>query len=225
MTIDEYFGDWMKVVDKQEAMRIMGWLKTINPNAICPSIKNVFRAFELCPYKECRAVFIGQDPYPQRRVATGVLFGNSKDTSENELSPSLEIIKEAVINYEVPHNYIIFDQTLESWARQGILMINSALTCELNKVGSHVMTWRPFITKLLRNLSKWNTALIYVLFGKQAQTLTPYINSKTNYIIEIEHPAYFARTNTKMPKDLFPRISKIAERINNVPFEWYKELN
>ena len=61
MTIDEYFGDWMKVLDRAETMKIMGWLKTVNPNTLCPALPNVFRAFKLCPYKECRVIFIGQD--------------------------------------------------------------------------------------------------------------------------------------------------------------------
>lgn len=61
MTIDEYFGDWMRVIDKTEAMKIMGWLKAVNTNLLCPSIRNVFRAFELCSYRELKAVFIGQD--------------------------------------------------------------------------------------------------------------------------------------------------------------------
>lgn len=225
MTIEEYFGDWMKVLDKQETMKVMGWLRTVNSNFLCPSIRNVFRAFELCSYRDCKAIFIGQDPYPQRGVATGILFGNSRSTPEDKLSPSLNIVKEAAINYEIPHYGVVFDQTLESWARQGILMINSALTCEVNKVGSHIMIWRPFIAKLLKNLSGYNTGMIYVLFGKQAQTFKPYISNKFNYIIEVEHPAYFARTNTKMPKNVFIEINKIIKGITKVPFEWYTELN
>lgn len=225
MSIEEYFGDWMKVLNKQEILRIMDKLKTINPNSLCPSMKNIFKAFELCNYYECKAVFIGQDPYPQMGVSTGILFGNNTDTKENNLSPSLKIIKEAAINFEFPHYGIIFDNTLESWAKQGILMINSALTCEVNKVGSHVMLWRPFITKFLKLMSINTTGIIYVLFGKQAQTLTPYINKRSNHIIEVEHPAYFARTNTKMPKDLFYKINKLNKSINNVSFKWYEELN
>lgn len=225
MTIEEYFGDWTKVLDKQETMKIIKWLKSINTSSICPSIRNVFKAFELCSYNNCKAIFIGQDPYPQKNVATGILFGNNKNTLESKLSPSLEVIKEAAIDYEVPHGPIIFDCTLESWAKQGILMINSALTCELNKVGSHVMMWRPFIVKFLKKMSLYNPGIIYVLFGKQAQTFTPYINAKFNHIIEVEHPAYFARTNTKMPKSLFNIISNLNKSINGTNFEWYQELN
>lgn len=207
MTIDEYFGDWMKVLDRAETMKMMGWLKTVNPNTLCPALPNVFRAFKLCPYNKCRVVFIGQDPYPQKGVATGVLFGNSKDTPEDKLSPSLQVVKESAINFEIPHNIITFDQTLESWAKQGILMINSALTCEVNKIGSHVNQWRPFVSKLVKNLSYRETGLIYVLFGKQAQTLKPYIDERYNDIIEIEHPAYFARTNKIMPYSVFKQMN------------------
>lgn len=207
MTIDEYFGDWMKVLDRVETMKMMGWLKTVNSNTLCPTLPNVFRAFKLCPYKECRVVFIGQDPYPQKGVATGILFGNSKETPEDKLSPSLQVVKESAINFEIPHNIITFDQTLESWAKQGILMINSALTCEVNKVGSHVNQWRPFVSKLVKNLSYRETGLIYVLFGKQAQTLKPYIDERYNDIIEIEHPAYFARTNKIMPYSVFKQMN------------------
>lgn len=209
MTIDEYFGDWMKVLDRAETMKIMGWLKTVNPSTLCPALPNVFRAFKLCPYNKCKVVFIGQDPYPQKGVATGILFGNSKDTPEDKLSPSLDVVKESAINYEIPHNIITFDQTLESWAKQGILMINSALTCEVNKVGSHVNQWRPFVSKLVKNLSYRETGLIYVLFGKQAQTLKPYIDERYNDIIEVEHPAYFARTNKIMPYSVFKQMNDI----------------
>lgn len=107
-----------------------------------------------------KVVFLGQDPYPQKGVATGILFGNSEDTPEDRLSPSLQIVKEAAINYEIPHNRIEFDNTLESWAKQGILMINTALTCE---VGSHFELWKPFVSKLIHNLSYKNNGIVYLL--------------------------------------------------------------
>lgn len=224
MTLEEYFGRWMRVVDKKELGAILNKLGLeYKRRPICPTQSNVFKAFELCPYDELKVVMLGQDPYPQKGVATGVLFGNSKEVTEENLSPSLQIVKEAAINFEIPHNCIIFDQTLESWAKQGILMINSALTVEMNKIGSHVMLWRPFIAKLLKNLSEWNTGIIYVLFGKQAQTFKPYINKQFNTIIEEDHPAYFARTGTSMPHTVFEQVSKLTKDKYGVPITWYKE--
>ena len=222
MTIDEYFGDWMKVLDRNETMKIMGWLRTINKETLCPNIKDVFKAFKLCPYNKCRVIFVGQDPYPQRGVAQGVLFGNSSDTPENKLSSSLQIIKESVINFEIPHNLITFDPTLESWAKQGILMINSALTTEVGKIGVHMMKWRPFMIAFLKQMSMINPGIIYILFGSQAQILEPYI-SKNNYVLKIEHPAYFARTNKKMPYHIWKDINKILYDLYGERIEWFKE--
>lgn len=223
MTIDEYFGDWMNVLDRVETIKVIEWLNKVNPNNICPTLPNIFRAFKLCSYKDCNIVFISQDPYPQKGVATGILFGNNKDTKEEDLSPSLKIIKNAAINFEIPHNFINFDPTLESWAKQGILMLNSALTCEVNKIGSHVNVWRPFISKFLKNLSNKSTNMIYVLFGRQAQTFKPYINSKLNRIIEVEHPAYFARYNKDMPTGIFTEINKIMKGFYGTTIKWYEE--
>jgi uracil-DNA glycosylase len=222
MTIDEYFGDWMKVLDRNETMKIMGWLRTVNKETLCPNIKDVFKAFKLCSYNKCRVIFVGQDPYPQRGVAQGVLFGNSSDTPENKLSPSLQIIKESVINFEIPHNFITFDPTLESWAKQGILMINSALTTEVGKIGVHMMKWRPFMIAFLKQMSMINPGIIYVLFGSQAQILEPYIN-KNNYVLKIEHPAYFARINKKMPYHIWKDINKILYDLYGERIEWFKE--
>lgn len=225
MTIEEYFGRWMRVIDKKELILIMNELKKINPTVLCPSMRNVFRAFELCKYDDCRVVFLGQDPYPQKGVATGILFGNRKETPNDKLSPSLEVIKECAIDYTVPHAPIDFDITLESWAKQGILMINSALTCKMNEVGSHVNMWRPFVSKLLKNLSEKESGIIYVLFGRQAQTFKPYIRKDYNFIIEIEHPAYFARTQTLMPHRVFTDIDKILKDYYDTKIVWYNEFN
>ena len=223
MTIDEYFGDWMKVLDRKETVKIMNWLKTTDSSTLCPSIKNVFKAFKLCSYNECKVIFIGQDPFPQKGVAQGILFGNSSNTPEDKLSPSLKVVKESVINFDIPHNLITFDPTLESWAKQGILMLNSALTTEVGKVGIHTLKWRPFIGSFLKNMSEKNTGIIYVFFGSQAKSLNTYINNNNNYKLFIEHPAYYARLNKRMPSNIWYTVQKLVYNIYGTSIEWYKE--
>ena len=226
MTLDEYFGDWMKVIDRAELNNVMTKVgQEYKRKPICPAQPDVFKAFRLCSLKNLKIVMLLQDPYPQKGVATGLALANNSKILDSELSSSLKVIKEAVINFEIPHYCITFDPTLESWAKQGILMLNSALTVEMNKVGSHVMIWRPFIIALLKHLSECETGIIYVLFGRQAQTFKPYINSRFNHIIEIEHPAYFARSGTKMPHQLFIDISNRVKGIYGVPIKWYEEYN
>lgn len=222
MTVEEYFGDWVKVIDSDEITRIMKWLNSINVNNIRPFYKHIFRAFRECSYKDCNVVMLSQDPYPQPGVATGVLFGNSKETLENLLSPSLQVVKESVINYEIPHGPVEFDNTLESWAKQGILMINFALTCEVNNVGSHVKIWRPFIARLIENISLYDNGLVFVLFGNQAQSFKSYIKG-FHKIIEVQHPAYFARRNEIMPHSTFTEINKFLKAQYNEQIEFYKE--
>lgn len=224
MTLEEYFGRWMRVIDKRELESVLSKLgPEYKRKPICPAQSNVFKAFEVCSYDKLKVVMLGQDPYPQKGVATGILFGNKEGTRDEDLSPSLQIIKEAAINFEIPHNCIIFDPTLESWAKQGILMINSALTVEMNKIGSHVMLWRPFIASLLKKLSENETGIIYVLFGKQAQTFKPYINKQFNTVLEENHPAYFARTGEVMPHTVFEQISKLTKGMYGMPITWYQE--
>lgn len=224
MTVEEYFGDWVSIFNMKELNNVMCQLRVeYQRKKICPAQHDVFKAFKLCPFKNLKVVMLGQDPYPQKEVATGILFGNRADVQEKNLSPSLQIIKEAAINFEVSKNSCIFDPTLESWAKQGILMLNSALTVEMNKVGSHVMIWRPFIIALLKHLSECETSIIYVLFGRQAQTFKPYINKQFNDILEIEHPAYYARLNKRMPSELFATISNMCKDKYGVPIKWYQE--
>ena len=224
MNITEYLGDWTKVMDLDKLTTILHKLSLeYRTKDIAPKQSNIFKAFKLCPLDKLRVVMLFQDPYPQKGVATGIALGNSTNTPEQELSPSLKIVKEAAINFEIPHYSIIFDNTLESWARQGILMLNSALTVEVNRIGSHTMLWRPFISSLIQNLSNYRTDLIFVLFGRQAQSFKPYISKHFNYILEIEHPAYFARNNKRIPVEFFSNLNCLVEQCYKESIKWYNE--
>ena len=218
MTIEEYFGDWSKIVDLKEADRILKSL-TLSKQSICPQFKDIFRAFKLCPFKELRVLIIGQDPYPQK----GIAFANSPNTQEDSYSPSLEILRESVIDYTIPHRTIIFDPSLEKWESQGVLLLNSALTCQLGRVGSHSLLWRPFIKSLLTNLSKQTCGIVYVLMGTEAQSFEPYINKQFNHIVRIRHPSYYARTKTRMPSELWQEVNNILIGQNGYGIEWYQE--
>lgn len=224
MTLSDYLGDWLKVIDTKILSRILTILeKEYSNKMITPTQNNVFKAFNLCPYDSLKVIFLGLDPYPQKDVATGILFGNAKNIPNNALSPSLQIVKESVIDYTIPKNSIIFDNSLENWCKQGVLMINSALTTEVNKTGSHTMLWRPFISSLLENISYKNSGIVYVLLGSQAQTFTPYINAKFNDILLDKHPAYYARIGEKMSNKIFREIDKLLIHKYGKSIKWFTE--
>ena len=221
MTIEEYFGDWLKVIDKQELYKVINKINMLYKTQQCePAYNNIFKAFNITPYSDLCIVSLAQDPYPQKGVATGICFGNQKSVSK--LSPSLEVLREAVINFEIPHNLITFDPSLEEWSKQGVLLLNSALTVEVDKPNSHSVIWRPFIISLLRNLSAINPGLIYILWGTEAKTFRRYI-SNTNNVYTMPHPAYCARTNTKIPHSLFNELNTLLYLQYGRCIEWYKE--
>jgi len=221
MTIEEYFGDWLNIIDKQELYTVVNKVNNLYKVEQCePAYNNIFKAFNKTPYNKLKIVSIALDPYFQKGVATGIAFAN--DRNSVKLSPSLEIIKEAVINFEIPHNCITFDPSLEEWSNQGILLLNSALTVETGKPNSHLTVWRPFITSLLKNLSQVNPGLIYILWGTEAKTFKSYIE-QNNIVYTMPHPAYYARTNTKIPYSFFTDLNKTVYKQFKEKIEWFKE--
>lgn len=217
MTLINYFGDWLNVINIKELEKVVSAINYIYKRKIVvPNYSDIFKAFTLCSLHDCKVVFLGQDPYPQKDIATGIAFGNKLGTIN--LSPSLQVIKNSVLD-----PYEVFDETLESWGKQGILMLNSALTCEVNNVGSHIMLWRPFIVKLLQNMSSYDTGLVYVLWGSQAQTFEPYIG-KNNHILKHKHPAWYARNNTPLPSLIFDKINRILINNYGIPIKWCANL-
>jgi uracil-DNA glycosylase len=112
---------------------------------------------------------------------------------------------------------------LEKWEEQGVLLLNTALSCLLGRAGSHSLMWRPFIRNLLTNLSKRTTGIVYILMGSQAQSLESCIDTKSNYVIRIRHPSYYARTKTRMPSDIWRQVDQILIGQNGYGIEWYQE--
>lgn len=226
MTIQEYFGDWCKVIDTMEADRMLKKLAGLK-QVICPKVKDIFKAFTLCSLHDLKVVIIGQDPYCNlvngSPVATGVAFANSSDTLECNYSPSLDVLMESVIDFTKPHGNIIFDPSLEKWEEQGVLLLNAALSCKAWCKGSHALLWRPFIKSFLTNLSAYDTGIVYVLMGTEAQSFEPYINSKYNHIIKVKHPSWYARNHMSMPSELWFKINELLIGHYGFGIQWYKE--
>lgn len=227
MTIEDYFGDWSQVIDLKKVDRLTRSLAQMP--GICPLPKDIFKAFHLCSLKNLRVVLLGMDPYNNLRnkkpVATGLAFANSPDTPKESLSPSLDIIRESLKGLTEPYERINFDVSLEKWEEQGVLLLNSALTCKVGQPGSHMLLWRPFIESLLTTLSKTVTGIVYVLMGSDAKSFEPYINERFNHIIKTKHPAWYARDKTPMPSDLWTDINKILIGQNGYGIQWYTESN
>jgi uracil-DNA glycosylase len=181
-----------------------------------PPLKHVFRAFEECPVDKLKVIMIGQDPYPHFGVADGIAFSCS---ITGKLQPSLQKIFEEIT--KTVHGYWPKEQSsdLTRWANQGVLLLNSALTCEIDKVGSHYNVWKEFIAYTMDILNFTDTGLIFVLMGKQAQELEGMIGEH-HHIIKTTHPAY--ASYTKQPWDsgnMFNEVNKIINGQNGPEFK------
>lgn len=179
-----------------------------------PPLKHVFRAFEECPYRDLKVVIIGQDPYPQLGVADGIAFSCS---ITRELQPSLKYILGAVektIHQEFPTYQ---DPDLTRWANQGVLLLNTALTTEVDKIGKHYPVWQKFIVSVIDMLSWYNPGLIWVFMGKQAEELESLVSSN-HYKFKVSHPASAAYQHAKEwdSQDVFVKINDIL-KANNGP--------
>ena len=110
-----------------------------------PRFKDVFNAFYECPYDKVKVVIVGQDPYPQLGVADGIAFSCSR---KGKTEKSLQYIFKALYDGE----YEGHDNDLRRWANQGVLLLNTAFTCQVNKIGSHYAIWKSFTEYLFEIL-------------------------------------------------------------------------
>ena len=180
------------------------WELSNDNKKFTPPLKQVFRAFEECPYDNLQVVIIGQDPYPQLGVADGISFSCS---NTNKLQHSLRFILEEVNRTVYNNEVIIEDLDLKIWSNQGILMLNTALTTEVGNIGSHYDIWRPFTTYLLDWLNINKSELVYVYMGKKAEEWSS-MTDDTNIKYFVKHPASAAYNGSKWDsKDLFNKIN------------------
>jgi uracil-DNA glycosylase len=191
----ERLGNWMSYKAFQELDSISEQLGELyQSKKIFPEAKNIFKAFELCKPDKVKVVILGQCPYHNTYISrrdgittkpysTGLCFGNDFDVPKR--SPSLELIKQAVIE----SNGMFLDDSCESWAEQGVLCLNSALTVEENLPNSHNLLWQPFTESLLREFSKNNTGIIYILIGSVAGKYYGCLSPFTSQVLTCEHPS------------------------------------
>lgn len=219
----EFFGDWCEVIDFDILNKILNTLGVIiQKKEIGPAPEDLFKAFGCCPYSELQVVMLGQDPYPQRGIATGIAFANKRGSDLSKMSPSLKVLFDAVEKYcvdDLPFSTI--DETfpdLKRWCEQGILMLNSALSVEIGNIGSHQSLWRPFTESLLRNLQEKKEDLIFVMMGEIAQSFSNCV--KKENIIKCPHPAKCARTGEEFP-DIFKEVDKMVKQRSGKLIYWF----
>ncbi|EOC7418615.1 uracil-DNA glycosylase [Campylobacter upsaliensis] len=182
---------------------------------IYPPANLTFNTFNLTPLNSLKIVLLGQDPYHKQNQAMGLSFSVPKGVP---IPPSLRnIFKElnADLGVKIPQN-----GDLSAWARQGVLLLNAIFSVEENKPLSHSLWgWQEFSDNIIKKLSLEKEGLIFILWGKFAQSKKSLIDTRKHFILEAAHPSPLARQGFLGCRH-FSKSNALLEKLGKEPIKW-----
>ena len=182
---------------------------------VFPAPKNIFNAFNLCPFNRVRVVIIGQDPYHEPGQAHGLCFSVPDGIT---LPPSLvNIYKEIETDLGRPSKT---HGDLTYWANQGVLLLNSTLTVAAHLAASHAgHGWEEFTDAVIRALST-REGLVYMLWGSYAQRKAAIVNETKNLVLKSVHPSPLSAYRGFFGCRHFSRANDYLVRQGKEPIDW-----
>jgi uracil-DNA glycosylase len=183
---------------------------------VFPPGKEIFNAFNLCPFNSLKVVIIGQDPYHGPGQAHGLCF-SVKDGIV--FPPSLKnIFKEINNDLGIP-----IPQTgdLSRWAKQGVLLLNATLTVRAHFAGSHQKKgWETFTDEVIRNVSENKENVVFLLWGAYAQQKSEMIDRTKHLILESVHPSPLSASRGFFGNHHFSRTNQFLQSKGLTPVNW-----
>jgi uracil-DNA glycosylase len=174
--------DWNVILQHNYLTHIKDNLKKVE-NKIYPENEKIFNAFNHFDQKDLKVVIIGQDCYHGEGQANGLCFSVNDDV---KTPPSLRnILNEMNKDLNIKRT----NKDFTDLANQGVLLINSALTVEEGKPGSHLKLWQPYTNYIIDYISKNHKDIIFVLWGNYAKKKRVIIDLSKHYTIESNHPS------------------------------------
>jgi uracil-DNA glycosylase len=223
-------NDWYSVLRKTIESPAFGTLgkhiaeerKKVN---VFPEKENVFRAFQLTPLRKVSVVILGQDPYPNKVKGEIVANGLAFDTDVNDyIPPSLRQIYNAVKEDCYKEEFCFpSDMNLKSWAEQGVLLLNTALTVQEGNAASHATVWREFTYNVVKAIDDHCHGVFFCFWGKNAQQYKSLI-SESNIVLEAPHPVSASYSGTDWKCNHFSTINKHLLKYNNYEIQWIKHV-
>ena len=158
---------------------------------VYPSMVNVFNALRYTPYREVKAVILGQDPYHGPGQAHGLAFSVQKGVP---VPPSLQNIYKEMhedIGFTIPHHGCLI-----SWAEQGVLLLNTVLTVRAGQAGSHRgLGWEAFTDTVIQKINERETPVVFILWGADARQKKPLITNPRHLVLTAAHPSPLSAYN------------------------------
>ena len=185
-------------------------------NTVYPPREEIFNAFKLTDFKDIKVVIIGQDPYHRDGQAHGLLFSVLPQV---KIPPSLKnIFKELNNDLNVP---IAKHGNLESWARQGVFLLNTILTVEEGRPGSHrKQGWETFTDAVINSLSQKRKNLIFVLWGNFAKSKSSLIDHDKHLVLQSNHPSPLSAYRGFFRNNHFSKINNYLKKNDSKIINW-----
>jgi uracil-DNA glycosylase len=182
---------------------------------IYPPGGQIFKAFELTPLPEVKVVILGQDPYHGPGQAMGLSF------SVPDGIPAPPSLKNIFKEIEDELGVQMSGRTnLESWARQGVLLLNAILTVEAGKAASHsAIGWQTFTDAVIKCISDNCSGVVFMLWGNFARSKKDLIDSGKHFVLEAAHPSPLAR-GAFFGCGHFATANRLLEAQGKAPIDW-----
>lgn len=185
-------------------------------HTIFPKNDEIFNAFNFTIPNKIKVVILGQDPYHRESQAHGLAFSVPNGV---KIPPSLRnIFKElkSDLNYSISSN-----GNLESWAKQGVLMLNASLTVREKVAGSHQkLGWETFTDSVIKKISDKKEGIIFLLWGAFAQKKLELIDKRKHHILITSHPSPFSAYRGFLGCNHFSKTNKILIKNNQQTINW-----
>lgn len=187
---------------------------------IYPPAEDIFNALHLTPLKEVKVLILGQDPYHNVNQAHGLSF--SVLPEQRNIPPSLQNI------YRELHDdlgcYIPDNGYLEKWARQGVLLLNTVLTVRAHQANSHQgKGWEKFTDAIIKAVNTQERPIVYMLWGRPAQTKIPMLTNPNHLILKAPHPSPFSADRGFFGCRHFSQANEFLEAHGVSPVDWQIE--
>ena len=186
---------------------------------VYPPSRNIFSAFEFTPVENIKVVIIGQDPYHEEGQANGLCFSVNPGI---DIPPSLRnIYKE--LNSDLGC-YIPNNGDLTKWAEQGVFLLNTVLTVRAHAANSHRnIGWETFTDAAIKAIEKQERPLVYILWGRPAQTKEALIRVPEHYVIKSPHPSPLSADRGFFGSRPFSRANEYLASKGISPVDWQIE--
>lgn len=183
---------------------------------IYPASKNIFNAFNSTPLDQVKVVILGQDPYHGPNQAHGLCFSVQLGIQP---PPSLHnMFKELRrdLGFDMPTH-----GCLQSWANQGVLLLNATLTVEQARAGSHQgQGWETFTDKAIQLVNDQCQGVVFLLWGSYAQKKAAFIDTRKHLVLKAPHPSPLSAHRGFIGCGHFSAVNQYLQRNNKLPIDW-----